>query len=167
MIDNPVNERYRDITTVEKSLGSPVSETHQFSAHIAPKIKRPVGLSKRFRMNGSPGTSEEQLSSFREFVLRTRRHREFWDTVPASSVALLSGVAFCLLASIGAISQLASAHVSIAAFWVGAGATGMFGAVIHGLLFARDGGGSLSFRRWRSLWLGCSPHIPKGSHLGV
>jgi serine phosphatase RsbU (regulator of sigma subunit) len=81
-------------------------------------------------MNRSPGTSEEQLSSFREFVQRTRKHREFWDTVPASSVALLSGVAFCLLASIGAISQLASAHVSIAAFWVGAGATGMFGAII-------------------------------------
>jgi len=73
---------------------------------------------------------KEQLSSFGDFVQRTRKQREFWDTVPASSIALLSGVAFCLLASIGAISQLASAQVSMARFWIGACATGIFGALL-------------------------------------
>jgi serine phosphatase RsbU (regulator of sigma subunit) len=39
-------------------------------------------------------------------------------------------VAFCLLASTAAISQLASGRVSIAQFWIEAGATGLFGAVL-------------------------------------
>jgi hypothetical protein len=65
-----------------------------------------------------------------DFVQRMRKQREVWDLVPASSVALLTGMAFCLLASIGAISQLASARVSIVRFWVVAGATGVFGAVL-------------------------------------
>src|SRR5208337_4469565 len=69
---------------------------------------------QKIRMGGSPRTYEEQLTWFGDFVQRTRRQREVWDTVPASSVALVSGLAFCLLASISAISQLASAHVSIA-----------------------------------------------------
>src|SRR5579871_1291252 len=59
-----------------------------------------------------------------------RKQREVWDTVPASSVALLLAMVFCVLASIGAISQLASARVSIVRFWVVAGATGAFGALL-------------------------------------
>jgi len=70
------------------------------------------------------------LSSIGDFVQRVRRQREVWDTVPASSTALLSGMAFCLLASTGAISQLASPRVSVARFWVVACATGLFGAVL-------------------------------------
>ena len=65
-----------------------------------------------------------------DFARRIRKQREVWDTVPASSVSLLSGMAFCLLASIGAISQLASARASITQFLIVAGATGVFGAIL-------------------------------------
>ncbi len=70
------------------------------------------------------------MGSFDDFGRLSRRQREVWDSVPASSLALLSGVAFCLLASTAAISQLASGRVSIAQFWIEAGATGLFGAVL-------------------------------------
>jgi hypothetical protein len=65
-----------------------------------------------------------------DFVQRIRKQQEVWKTVPDSSLALLSGMAFCLLASIGAISQLASARVAIPQFWIVACATGVFGAVL-------------------------------------
>ena len=70
------------------------------------------------------------MTSSEDLVQRMRKQRAVWDTVPASSVALLSGMAFTLLGSIGAISQLASARVSIVRFAVVAGATGVFGAVL-------------------------------------
>ena len=79
-------------------------------------------LNKRVRNN--------IVSSFGDLVECARKQRGVWSTVPAGSVALVSGLAFCLLASIGAISELASAHVSIAGFWVSAVATGFFGAVL-------------------------------------
>ncbi len=71
-----------------------------------------------------------RLTSSEDLVQRMRRQRAVWDMVPASSVVLLSGMAFTLLGSIGAISQLASARVSIVRFVIVAGATGVFGAVL-------------------------------------
>ena len=44
--------------------------------------------------------------SFQDFLRDVRKEREFWNTVPASSVLVLFAVAFCLFAAIGAISQL-------------------------------------------------------------
>src|SRR5215472_6377757 len=43
-----------------------------------------------------------------------RKRRELWKTMPASSVALLMALAFCLFASIGALAQLTS---SLRYFW--------------------------------------------------
>lgn len=70
------------------------------------------------------------MSSFGDLVQRSRNQREIWNTLPASSLALLSGMAFCLLASVGAISQLATPHISIARLWIVAFATGGFGALL-------------------------------------
>lgn len=70
------------------------------------------------------------MSGHADFVQRARKQREIWNTVPASSLALVSGMAFCLLASIGIISQLATEPVSIARLWLGAAMTGAFGAVL-------------------------------------
>ncbi len=70
------------------------------------------------------------MSLFGESLQRIRTQREVWDTVPAGSLALVSGMAFCLLASTAAISQLASAHASTARFWILTCVTGVFGAVL-------------------------------------
>lgn len=70
------------------------------------------------------------MSRHEDFVRRTRKQREVWSSVPSSSLALVSGMAFCLLASVGIISQLASAPVSISRLFFGAAATGIFGAVL-------------------------------------
>jgi sigma-B regulation protein RsbU (phosphoserine phosphatase) len=46
------------------------------------------------------------LSWFQEALDRNRKQRERWRDVPASSVAILMGMAFCLFASVGMLTQL-------------------------------------------------------------
>ncbi len=66
------------------------------------------------------------MASFRAFVRRWERDREFWDTIPNSSVLMLLVVAFCLFAAIGTISQLDSSSAFLRRFWVAPLMTGGF-----------------------------------------
>src|SRR5258707_15566863 len=51
-------------------------------------------------------TAEAVLGWLQHFIERNRRLRELWSTVPAGSVALFMGFAFCLFATVGALAQL-------------------------------------------------------------
>ena len=46
------------------------------------------------------------MSWFEEILARNRKQRDRWRDVPGSSVAILMGVAFCLFASVGMLTQL-------------------------------------------------------------
>lgn len=74
--------------------------------------------------------------SFQDFLRDVRKEREFWNTVPASSVLVLFAVAFCLFAAIGAISQLQTSRASLAALWKAALISGSF-AVFYAWLSVR------------------------------
>ena len=62
----------------------------------------------------------------RTFEQRTRRRRQVWDTVPRTSKLILFGMAFCLFAGIGALSQLQSVTASLPKLWTAALVTGIF-----------------------------------------
>jgi hypothetical protein len=85
--------------------------------------------------------------SFQDFLRDVRKEREFWNTVPASSVLVLFAVAFCLFAAIGAISQLQTSRASLAALWKAALISGSF-AVFYAWLSVRK------------TWLWILPIIP-------
>ena len=46
------------------------------------------------------------MSWFEEILARNRKQRDRWRDVPGSSVAILMGMAFCLFASVGMLTQL-------------------------------------------------------------
>jgi len=66
------------------------------------------------------------LDSFRAIIRRWEVDREFWDTIPNSSVLILLVVSFCLFAAIGTISQLENSTGSLRRFWVAPLLTGGF-----------------------------------------
>ena len=54
------------------------------------------------------------MSWFQEILALHRKQRERWRDVPASSVAILMGMAFCLFASVGLLTQL---NTPLGTFW--------------------------------------------------
>ena len=46
------------------------------------------------------------MSWFQDILALNRKQRERWRDVPGSSVAILMGMAFCLFASVGMLTQL-------------------------------------------------------------
>jgi len=69
------------------------------------------------------------LSWIQQLMEHDRKQRELWRFMPASSVALLMALAFCLFASIGALAQLSNAS-SLRYFWPTPLLTGTFAAAV-------------------------------------
>jgi hypothetical protein len=70
------------------------------------------------------------LGWLQHFIERNRRLRELWSTVPAGSVALFMGFAFCLFATVGALAQLNVRLDSLGLIWIFPVLTGTFAAAL-------------------------------------